>query len=179
MKYENVVLLSGGIDSALAWCIASSKGPTVGLFFKYGQAHMDMERKSMIKFSQKMGIDVIEKSLDNLNKSDEVVFIGRNLLFIAAGIPVATSVGASGIWMGCNWTDMERFPDCRHEFIKSVDVCASAYGVNVFAPLIGMTKQQVKKELMKFGHNIDDFWSCYSPLNGKPCGSCLACEVRK
>ncbi len=179
MKYKNLVLLSGGIDSALAWCIANLNGPTIGLFFKYGQAHMDMERLAMIRFARKMNIDVIEKNLDSLHKSDDVVFVGRNLLFIAAAIPVASSIGASNIWIGCNWTDMERFPDCRHEFIKSVDVCASAYGVNVFAPLIGMTKQQVKKELIKFGHDVDDFWSCYSPLNGNPCGSCLACEVRK
>lgn len=175
---KNLVLLSGGLDSALAWHLARRQGETTGLFFDYGQRHMEHERSAMRAFASRHGIPWTEIALRNLQKSDDVVFVGRNLLMVASAIPHAASLGATGIWIGCNWSDRERFPDCRPEFLRALDVCANAYGISLFAPLQGKTKLQVVADLRALGEDTDSLWSCYSPKDGHPCGECLACRTR-
>lgn len=175
----NLVLLSGGLDSALAWLIAKENGEKMhALWFDYGQAHAQAEFSAMTRFADKVGAEFSIGKIQRLGKSDGVVFVGRNLLFIAHAIPVATQIGADKVWIGCNWTDSERFPDCRIDFLRAADDCASAYGVHLMRPLVKKTKAQVISRLVELGFDPDDFWSCYNPVAGRPCGECLACRIR-
>lgn len=175
----NLVLLSGGLDSALVWLMAKENGEkTHALWFDYGQAQAKEEFSAMKLFADRVGAEFSIGKIQALAKSDDVVFVGRNLLFIAHAIPVAAQIGADKIWIGCNWTDRERFPDCRIEFLRAADECAMAYGINLMRPLIGSTKQEIMGILRALGFDWDDFWSCYAPKSGKPCGECLACKVR-
>lgn len=173
-----IVLLSGGLDSALAWHRARLYGPATGIFYQYGQKHMGQERAAMEAFARAHDIPVEIHHLPSLAKSDSVVFVGRNLLMLAATIPHAHRLGAKRIWIGCNASDHERFKDCRPDFLRAADQCANAYGVMVMAPLQNMTKKQVISELVGCGENPDALWSCYNPRDNAPCGECLACRTR-
>ncbi len=175
---SELVLLSGGLDSALAWHRARVYGPATGLFFDYGQAHAESERAAMLRFAKRHDTPTVVQPLPRLGKSDSVVFVGRNLLMIAAAIPIAYGLKAKRVWIGCNASDHERFRDCRRDFLRAVDACANAYDIMVMAPLQNMTKRQVVLELYERDERPADFWSCYAPRDGKPCGECLACTTR-
>lgn len=175
----SVVLLSGGLDSALCLLVAQEGGePVFPVFFNYGQGHLVAERERAVGFAARRGLLLQTMVLPTLDKSDDVVFVGRNLLMVATAVPYAASKGCDRIWFGSNWSDRERFPDCRPAFIKSTQAALDAYGVHLVAPLQNMTKAEVVKELRRRGEATADFWSCYQPSGSKPCGECLACQVR-
>jgi 7-cyano-7-deazaguanine synthase len=177
---NHVVLLSGGLDSALCALMARDEvGEVSALFFNYGQAHRQAEQERAVAFADRLGIDLTVIDLPRLAKSDDVVFVGRNLLMLATAVPFAAAKGAEWIWIGSNWSDSEHFPDCRPEFVRAAGVALDAYGLHLRAPLLNLTKAQVVKELRRRGEDAGRFWSCYAPQDGEPCGGCMACRVRK
>jgi len=119
-----------------------------------------------------MGADVL--SGDSVGR----VVPGRNLALISVGINVALGIGASEVFIGINGEDTEHYPDCRTGFLESVAELGRMYGVEVRAPLMGMSKAEVLALAGKYGVDVAKAWSCYSPIDGKPCGVCLPCTQR-
>jgi 7-cyano-7-deazaguanine synthase len=175
-----LVLFSGGIDSAVCLEITREESPPgLAVTFDYGQPHR-IEIEYATRLASKMGFEHQIHSLPHAPKTDDVVFAGRNLMFIAAAVPIAVANGRDTIIIGSNFSDFERFPDCRPPFIRAVNnlLDMANYGVSVFAPLSNSTKERVIDLAVKFEIDMDETWSCYSPAEGKPCGLCLACETR-
>lgn len=178
---KTVVLLSGGLDSAtiLAACAASGD-EVLALAFDYGQAHaIELRRAQEIADYycapfKRITIPTIPRVAGTL------VFAGRNLVLTSHAVGIAQSRGFNRIAMGCNASDWAHFPDCRPKFWRDINACVEqAYGVTVLTPLIYMTKRDVVETARRLDVPIDMTWSCYSPVDSKPCGECLACKTRE
>ncbi len=172
---KDLILLSGGLDSAV--CLYLSENPTLCLGYDYGQSHV-IELQFAERLAENRGVPFIEEELHHLNKSDDVVFHGRNFLMIASAIPFAHQHGCNRIVIGSNQSDWSRFPDCRPDFFKGVRQSLEAYNLNLSTPLLHSMKSDVVRHAKFHGVPINETWSCYNPNGDEPCGKCLACETR-
>lgn len=172
-----IVLLSGGVDSAVVLAMARLLGPCEAIGFDYCQPHrIELDRAALIAAHYDAPFRVVH--LPPLPLVDDVVFAGRNLVMVAHAVAHAQAGGHHTVLLGCNADDSGRFPDCRPSFLGCLHAVASAYGVAVCAPLLLSTKAQIMKTARSMGVPVDLTWSCYSPRDGAPCGDCLACRTR-
>ena len=170
---SNLILLSGGIDSAL--CLYQH-GAALAMHFNYGQRSGDQERECAISIAKADSVPLEFVDLPKLPRTPTVVF-GRNAVMLAIAAARAQELGLNAVIIGCNADDATEFPDCRPEFIAGMDAAfSSAYGARVVAPIITMSKRDVL-EAAKL-HPIPPTWTCYTPTeSGNPCGKCHACKV--
>lgn len=172
-----VVLLSGGIDSAVVLrMMRDSERRAIGI--DYGQAHaIELEYAAEIAREERVPFQVL--NVPAIRKVDDVVFAGRNAVLLSVAASYAAASNFDTVAIGCNKTDEERFPDCRRAFIDAMDDALYAYRVSVVAPLLERSKAEVVALARKLGVAIPRTWSCYAPSFGIPCGECLACTVRR
>ncbi len=169
-----LVLLSGGLDSATVLAMLRGK-VDLAVGFDYGQPHaIELEYAGAIAEAE--GVEFEVHKLPSIGKVGDVVFAARNAVLISTAASIAASIGCDTVAVGCNWSDWDRFADCRPDFIKAMGAVTETYGINLIAPLLRMSKAQVVQEAKRLG--VGETWSCYAPKNGKPCGECLACKVR-
>jgi 7-cyano-7-deazaguanine synthase len=143
----------------------------------YGQPHA-IELQYAARIADHYNVFYEQVSVPSIRRVDGVVFAARNAVLLSVAASIAAERECEAVMIGCNFTDAQRFPDCRPQFIREMDHAFSgAYGVRVFAPLLTSTKTMIVQEARRLG--VPDTWTCYAPTNGQPCGTCLACEVLK
>jgi len=112
---------------------------------------------------------------------------GRNLLLLTLAGAVAVREGASDIVTGVCQTDFSGYPDCRREFVDSLEqtlgfaMPSSAGPFRIHTPLMHITKAETVRLARRLG---DDCWesladsvTCYHGQN-PGCGECPACALR-
>jgi len=117
----------------------------------------------------------------------EVYVPARNILFLSYAIAWAESLKAPYIFIGANKDDYNGFPDCRPEFYEKFEEMVnlgtsfvdSKQKLKILTPFINSTKVEVIKYGIDNGINYDETFTCYNPINSKPCGKCSSCLVRK
>ena len=174
-----LILLSGGLDSAVVLAAAIKDHECEAIGFDYDQPHaIELDRAEEI--AEHYGVPFVRIGLPAMlnAKIDDVVFAGRNLVLASLAIATAQARGMDAIAIGCNASDWPRFPDCRPPFWSAVRTAAEAYGIAVLTPLTHHSKQDVASAARRLGVPIDLTWSCYAPRDGSPCGECLACKTR-
>lgn len=156
-----LVLLSGGHDSAN---LVSHNPGCIAVFVDYGQRAVRREFIAAVEVAGRFGVDLVTLRVDPIKHIDGV-WHGRNLMLVGVAMPVAVERGCDAILIGVTPEDHARYPDCRSEFIASLDAaCRSAYGVGVQAPL-----------RQRPSYIVEGTWSC--DLDGaKPCGACRSCR---
>lgn len=176
-KRSSVVMLSGGIDSCVCLHIAVNPVACVGI--DYGQPHK-IELKYAEQIANDFGLPFTVISIPLITKSNDVVFNCRNATIACLGASYASSIGATTIYMGSNWSDWNRFPDCRPNFYNNLRKTfdSAEYPISISTPLIHMTKAEVVNLAKKHNVDLSQTYSCYE---GKKtaCGFCLACKTRK
>lgn len=177
-----VVLLSGGLDSTV--CLAMSSADAC-LFVDYGQPALEQERAAAAGSAERYGVPLYEVQIPMAlgemaapaGDAGPRIVPGRNLAMISAAVSLAAKVGADAVVFGASKGDRLSYPDCRPEFIFSLSLaCVSAYGVAVEAPLERMTRSEVVDLAYQHGISAEHVWSCYTPIDGKPCGTCDSCK---
>jgi 7-cyano-7-deazaguanine synthase len=169
----NLILLSGGLDSAL--CL-HRYGAELAVGFNYGQPHV-IELGYAARIAEKYGVKFEHHLLNTMPRVNDVVFAGRNAVMLATAAAIAQTRGLTHLIIGCNFSDAQRFPDCRPAFIKAMnDALKGAYGVSVSAPLLTTTKAMIVQEAREVG--LPETWTCYNPIDEKPCGECYSCKSR-
>ena len=195
-----IVLLSGGMDSAVTLFLARKKGyKTHCLIFDYGQRH-----KKEIGFAKKLAknaksdyfvlkIKLPWKSSALLDRSLRVPearrFRGipltyvpaRNTIFVSFALSFAEAIGAKIIFIGANARDFSGYPDCRPIYFKRFNEllkkATKSKGIKVETPLL----YKKKKEIVSIGKNLgvpfELTWSCYKG-GSVPCMKCDACRLR-
>jgi 7-cyano-7-deazaguanine synthase len=213
-----VVLLSGGLDSATALALAVREGFSChALSFDYGQRHrfeLGAARRVAGALGavehRVVGIDLRAIGGSALTgdaavpKGDAQREIGagipvtyvpaRNLVFLSVAAGYAEVVNARDIFIGVNAVDYSGYPDCRPEFIESIErtvnlgtkagVEAAARGegpwLRVRAPLSGMSKAEIIRLGVSMGVDYSVTHSCYDPSeDGAACGRCDSCVIRR
>ncbi len=205
-KKTTIALLSGGLDSATAAAIALEAGQNViGLSFDYGQRHRKEliaanELASFLNLNEHLKLNVnlaawggssltdLEQSIPNKGVGDGIpnTYVpGRNTVFIALGLSLAETRGATQIVLGINSMDYSGYPDCRPDYLAAYQALANlsskagreGHGAQLWAPLMKWNKVQIVKEAIRLKIPIEKTWSCYSGQN-QACGICDSCRIR-
>ena len=147
-----VVLLSGGLDSAVVLAIAASQGFRVhAISFDYGQRHrVELEAASRIArahgaaehrivridpeafggFRGSALVDDIAVPKDRdlaLPETDiPITYVpARNTIFLSYALGLAEVSGSGAIFIGVNAVDYSGYPDCRPVFIEAFETMAN------------------------------------------------------
>jgi len=144
-----VVLLSGGIDSAVSAAIAKKSNTELyGLSFDYGQKHaFEIEAAKEIAhalgfqrhiifplpLNQFGGSALLGEGNVPKGRTDEeiasgipVTYVpGRNLIFLSVGVSFAETIGANSVVIGAHTVDYSGYPDCRPEFMDAFQRAAN------------------------------------------------------
>lgn len=200
---QAVVLLSGGLDSAVTLYIAKDKGyRPLCLIFDYGQRHR-CEIESAKKIAQiarcrfkVLKIDLTHKKSALLDQHLELpkhASLGipatyvpaRNIIFLSFALSFAETLGESAVFIGAHAEDYSGYPDCRPEFFRAFERMVKlgtksgveGKEIKIFTPLINKKKSEIIREGLRLGVPFGLTWSCYK--GGRlPCGKCDSCYYR-
>ena len=205
----SVLLLSGGIDSATILTSINKKNEKVfALTFDYGQKHYaEIEKaKNLAKEFYVHEHKIIKLNLSEFTDSsltDKNIQVpkreilpdiipstyvpGRNTIFLSIALSYAESKGCSSIYIGANAIDYSGYPDCRPEYIEAFQnlvnlatkKTVTGGNIQIYAPLINLTKIEIIELGIKNGLNIEKTLSCYDPImESEPCEKCPSCRIR-
>lgn len=203
-----VVVLSGGLDSTTCMGIAKEKGHDLyPITFQYGQKHdreVELAKKVAqfygvndhrivdISFFQQIGGSALTDDKLSVPKAEEkseeipVTYVpARNMIFLSLASAYAEVIGAEAIYIGVSSIDFSGYPDCRPEFIESMEktihlatkVGAEGNKISIETPLMYLSKKETVEEGLRLNVPYHLTTSCY---NGEEeaCGICESCELR-
>ncbi|MDQ6862000.1 MAG: 7-cyano-7-deazaguanine synthase QueC [Verrucomicrobiota bacterium] len=146
-----VVLVSGGLDSAVTLAICVADGNEAhALSFRYGQRHA-VEIESAKRVANTLGAvehrfaEIDLRVFGGSALTDDIAVpqeraeteIGhgygipvtyvpaRNTIFLSYALAYAEVIGAADIFIGVNSVDYSDYPDCRGEFLRAFEEMAS------------------------------------------------------
>lgn len=203
-----VVLVSGGMDSAVTIAMAREQGYQVhALSVAYGQRH-SAELEASERVSRMLGAvehKIVQVDLRTIGGSaltadidvpldqsgDEgipVTYVpARNTIMLSIALGWAEVLGSTDIWCGVNAVDYSGYPDCRPAFIEAFEQLANVAtkagvegaGIRIHAPLMRMSKADIAREGQRLGVDFAETVSCYqADAQGRACGHCDACRLR-
>lgn len=111
----------------------------------------------------------------------------RNTVFLSLALAYAETLGSFDIFCGVNAVDYSGYPDCRPEFIAAFQAMArlatkagvEGAQITVHAPLMHLAKPEIIREGLRLGVDYSLTHSCYDPVNGRACGRCDSCILRR
>ena len=207
MQSKAVVLLSGGMDSAVCLYTAREQGFALyPMSFRYGQRH-GLELQFAHAIAQKLAVQhhlifdlaseafagsALTSTIPIPKKgavgSIPVTYVpARNTVFLSLALAWAETLGAHDLFIGVNAVDYSGYPDCRPAFIHAFETVANLAtreGVEnrpyrVHAPLIHLSKADIIRQGLTMGVDFSATLSCYDPnKQGHACGHCDACRLR-
>src|SRR4249919_1101386 len=201
-----VVLVSGGMDSAVVLALARERGlDCYALSVSYGQRHGSelaaaaANAKSLGAVAHKV-VNVDLRSIGGSALTDDidvpesggagipVTYVpARNTIMLSVALGWAEVLGANEIHCGVNAVDYSGYPDCRPEFIAAFESLAAlatkagveGHPIRVLAPLMRLSKADIAREGMRLGVDFSRTVSCYqADAAGRACGRCDACRLR-
>ena len=201
-----VVLVSGGMDSAVTLALAREQGfQCHALSVAYGQRHSS-ELVAAARLADSLGAvahKVVSVDLRSIGGSALTANIdvpeqggagipityvpARNTIMLSIALGWAEVVGASDIFCGVNAVDYSGYPDCRPVFVEAFERLANlatrsaveGTPLRVHAPLMNMSKAQIATEGLRLGIDFSETISCYqADADGLACGHCDACRLR-
>lgn len=201
-----VVLVSGGMDSAVVLALARESGfDCYALSVDYGQRHAS-ELQASQRVSKALGacahktVHVDLRSIggsaltddidvpDNGGSGIPITYVpARNTIMLSVALGWAEVLGARDIYCGVNAVDYSGYPDCRPAFIEAFERLANlatkaaveGAALRVQAPLMAMSKADIVREGRRLGVDFATTVSCYqADADGQACGHCDACRLR-
>jgi 7-cyano-7-deazaguanine synthase len=201
-----VVLVSGGMDSAVVLAMARQLGFAVhALSVSYGQRHTS-ELQAAAAISKALGavahkvvsIDLRCIGGSALTDDIEVPEAGgagipvtyvpaRNTIMLSIALGWAEVLGADHLFCGVNAVDYSGYPDCRPAFVHAFEQLANlatkagvqGHRLRVHAPLIDLAKADIVRTGLRLGVDFAQTVSCYrADDDGRACAHCDACRLR-
>jgi len=201
-----VILVSGGMDSAVTVAIAKEQGFLChALSVSYGQRHsaeLDAANelaklqgaalhKTVVVDLRSIGGSALTSDIavpESATEGIPVTYVpARNTIMLSIALGWAEVLGANDIFCGINAVDYSGYPDCRPEFLAAFQNLANlatkagveGAGLRVHAPLISMSKADIAREGIRLGVDFSRTVSCYqADEHGRACGRCDACRLR-
>jgi len=201
-----LVVFSGGQDSTTCLFWALKEFDLVeAVCYDYGQRHR-IELEAACAIAEKANVpftllqmdllkQITHNSLTNAEMDvDEVkpdkqppntLVEGRNMLFLTYAAILAKGKDIPNLVTGVGQADYSGYPDCRDEFIRSLNQTLNLsmdYPFTIHTPLMWKTKQDIwalSDELGVFDLVRTKTVTCYNGIIGAGCGHCPACQLRK
>jgi 7-cyano-7-deazaguanine synthase len=198
---RTLVLLSGGLDSAVALYWARSQGWDIfPIEFEYYErpererrACRDLRARAGITNQILVPIPFIREAVDiatsepanpALASAPQGYIPLRNLIFYSLAAYHAEILGARYIVGGHNRTDCESFPDAGKPFWEQLNQILriaiwshSTVQTEIVLPLIELGKSETIRLGAELGVPFESTWSCYFDAD-RPCGTCQSCLER-
>lgn len=201
-----LVVLSGGQDSTTCLFWARRHFVAVhALSFTYGQKHvLEVELARALAAKAGATFEAMDLPLvgqlgrnaltDTTLAMDETkpaggppnTFVpGRNLFFLSVAAVYARERGIRHLVTGVSQTDYSGYPDCRDNFVKSLNVTlnlALEAQFVIHTPLMWLDKCQtwaLADELGVLDVVRRETLTCYNGIPGDGCGHCPACQLRR
>jgi 7-cyano-7-deazaguanine synthase len=204
-RTKSVVLLSGGVDSAVTLYRALYlEEDVLALAFDYGQRHK-RELRSALRIADRAGVELkvldvasvglfegarssqVGRMLDvptssyNAESMRTTVIPNRNMLLLSMAGCVALSVGATKIYYGAHAGDHALYPDCRPAFValmaSALAFCSDG-GLVLEAPFLLKTKAEIVAYGASLHVPFELTYSCYVGER-EHCGRCGTCRERR
>jgi 7-cyano-7-deazaguanine synthase len=201
-----VILVSGGMDSAVTMAIAQEQGfLCYALSVSYGQRHSAelnaanalakiqgaAEHKTVVVDLRSIGGSALTSDIavpESASEGIPITYVpARNTIMLSIALGWAEVLGANDIFCGINAVDYSGYPDCRPEFLAAFQNLANlatkagveGAGLRLHAPLIAMSKADIAREGIRLGVDFSRTVSCYQADDqGLACGRCDACRLR-
>lgn len=201
-----VVLLSGGMDSAVCAAIAHTEGfELAALHLNYGQRTQARELQAFHDVADYYGVrkrlvvdvshfaaiggssltdtqmDVSAADLANTSiPTSYVPFRNANILAIA--VSWAEVLRAAALFIGAVEEDGSGYPDCRKEFYDAFQQVIDTgtkpeTRVIIRTPVITFSKKDIVQKGLELLAPLHLTWSCYKS-NDAACGECDSCALR-
>ena len=205
---RSVLLMSGGLDSAVILAGLSQFSEVTCLAVNYGQRHnLELEcaetlathyEAKCIEMRIDMGFlrtpllsnqRIEARTPEQIRKTrlSPMIVPARNSILLSLGLALAEEIEAEDVLIGST-ADDHAFPDCRPEFIEAFGQVAKQGTVRkpkILAPLVKEFKAHVAREAVRMDIPIAKTCSCYQPrgfgISGFVihCGECDACVMRR
>lgn len=201
-----VVLLSGGMDSAVCAAIAHAEGYEIAaLHLNYGQRTQERELKAFhdvadfYHVQKRLVVDVSHfatiggssltdamidvSDADLLNTAIPTSYVPfRNANILAIAVSWAEVLGAKALYIGAVEEDGSGYPDCRREFYEAfqnvIDTGTKPETrITLHTPVITFSKKDIAQKGAALGAPLHLTWSCYK-RNDFACGECDSCALR-
>jgi 7-cyano-7-deazaguanine synthase len=207
-----LVMLSGGQDSTTCLGVARKNHDEVeAIAFDYGQRHaielnsakilcekyrIPLKIVKLDFFSDVVQSALIDSSSDlNIKHKDRPTVAStfvpnRNTLFLTIAHAYAQTIKAGVIYAGMCQTDEAGYPDCRNNFVQSLQASLNLgadTAINIITPLMWLTKEETFKlaeDCDCLDDVIDISHTCYEGNHslkhvwGYGCGNCASCKLR-
>lgn len=202
---EALVVFSGGQDSTTCLYWAKQRFSKVHtITFIYGQKH-SAEVEIAEKLAHDAGVSfhlvdvsvlgsigrnsLTDSSIEMDSEKPDGTFPntfvpGRNLFFLSIAAVYAREIGVRHIVTGVSQTDFSGYPDCRDNFVKSLNVTlnlAMDCSFVLHTPLMWIDKAQtwaLSDSLGVMDIIRHSTLTCYNGIEGDGCGHCPACKLR-
>lgn len=200
-----VILLSGGMDSAVSLGVLLEKYEAAALHLNYGQLTENRELECFTSLCDHYGIKrrlIVDvgylQQIGGSSLTDRKMIVPRanigskevpntyvpfrNAHILAIATSWAEVIGARKIFIGAVSEDSSGYPDTRPEFYeafeKVIRTGTKAGGaIKIVTPVIKLSKAEIVRLGNKLKVPFVHTWSCYSG-NEKACGVCDSCALR-
>ena len=196
-REKAVVLLSGGIDSAVClWLAKEADWDVHSLSFNY---HNRQKRESEASAALAEKAEVVEHKVIDLpflrelgdliagrgllSRNIPSAYIpARNMVFYSIAVSYAESIPAKYVIGGHNSLDHNSFRDSTPEFFGKLNELIkigtlAKEAPEIITPLSSLDKSGVLKEAIRLNVPLELTWSCYD-RDDVACGTCAACRIR-
>lgn len=200
-----VCIMSGGMDSTLSAYMMKEQGyEIIAVHFNYDQRTEVKELECFhnickaleVEESYVLDLDFFKQlnASSLVNKDIEVPTSGveegipttyvpfRNGIFLSMAAAIAEKEGASVISIGVVEEDSSGYPDCRHDYIKSMQESINLgtkdkTNIEIHMPLVALKKSEIVSKALSMDVPLELTWSCYKNSE-KACGVCDSCRLR-
>lgn len=203
-KSRAIVLLSGGMDSAVCAALAVRDYEVAALHVSYGQRTERRERRSFTAICDRLGIgerlmvrndalrviggsaltdpSIAVPDAREIGHEVPVTYVPfRNAHFLSVAVSWAEVLGAEKIYIGAVEPDSSGYPDCRPAYYRAFNEVIKAGTkegkIEIVTPLIAMHKSEIVTLGLELGAPFDLTWSCYQHED-RACGVCDSCALR-
>lgn len=180
-KDKVVVLFSGGLESRYLLHLAAVSGLVpLCVLVDYNQVHKaELEKAEEVCTALKYQFVKVKVDLPVRAKltGSDVTYPGvsewyvpaRNLIFAGLAASIAESFGIGRIWFGASYSDcLNEFPDCKQPWVQAVGQALKlglSMDVKFEAPLMGMSKDVIKRLAASAGITEQEVYSGYGPAD--------------
>lgn len=169
-----IVLLSGGIDSAVALAWARERYRVAALSFEVA-GRPRREAKACVAIARHARVPLLQVDLPFLRPRASGYAPARNLVLHAIGVSIAEDRGAEAVVAGHNSSDAAYFDDAHPAYFRRVESLGN--GIRILLPFARLTDAEVIALGARMAVPLGLTWSCYRD-GVRPCRRCSACRGR-